>query len=194
MSRSPLILFFAVAAFFSSASAPVQAGRPASTGLRDLAGNEANPFAAKGARWLAFVFVRVDCPVANAYAPEIQRLAKVYGGRGVEFHLVYCDPDETPKVIRKHLAEYRYDLPAFRDERQRFARQGQVTITPEAALFTASGKLVYHGRIDNRYAELGKARPRATERDLMRALDAVLAGKTAPPATEPAVGCFIEGL
>ena len=50
------------------------------------------------------------------------------------------------------------------------------TVTPEAAVF-AGGRLVYHGRIDDRYVDLGLERPSPTKRDLADALAAVLAGK-----------------
>ncbi len=163
-------------------------------GLRDLAGESVNPFALQGVRFVAFVFLRVDCPVANVYSPEIQRLAKAYAAAGVAFRLVYCDPDETAAVIGKHLADFGYAIPALRDPEQIFAKRSQVKMTPEAAVYQTDGKLLYHGRIDDRYADYGKARPQPTERDLARALDAAVAGKPVPAASGEAIGCFIEGL
>lgn len=177
---------------------PVCGGAEApDTRLRDMAGKVANPFGAeqaKGARLLVFIFLRVDCPVANVYAPEISRLAKEYGAKGVAFRLVYCDPDETPEVIGKHLADFEYAIPALRDPELAFAKRSRVKVTPEAAVYQADGSLIFHGRIDDRYADYGKARPQPTVRDLAQALDAALAGKKVPAASGPAVGCFIEGM
>jgi len=51
--------------------------------------------------------------------------------------------------------------------------------------------LVYHGRIDNRYADLGKERPEATQHDLEEVLKAIVQGKPVPYSTAKAVGCYI---
>jgi hypothetical protein len=65
-----------------------------------------------------------------------------------------------------------------------------VTVTPEAAVY-AAGRIVYHGRIDDRYVELGLERPAATVHDLDEALGAVLAGRPIARSATPAVGCYI---
>ncbi len=174
-----------------SGSAPA---KRSCAGLLDLAGKDADPFAAQHDRGLVFVFTRVDCPIANSYAPEVQRLAKQYSEKGVSFRLIYCDPDESSATVQKHLAEYRYDIGALRDPKREFARFCHVKVTPEAAVFLPDGKLVYHGRIDDRYADLGKSRPEARQHDLARAIDSLLAGQSVPAAGGAAVGCMIEGL
>jgi hypothetical protein len=55
----------------------------------------------------------------------------------------------------------------------------------------AGGRIVYRGRIDDRYVDLGVERPKATTRDLADALAAVVSGKPVPQAVTQAVGCFI---
>ena len=39
------------------------------------------------------VFIAHDCPIANGYAPEIQRIAAHYGPQKIAFYLVYVEPD-----------------------------------------------------------------------------------------------------
>ena len=160
--------------------------------LLDLEGRPADPFGDREAKLLAFIFVRTDCPVSNNYAPEIQRLQARFAPSGVVFWLVYPTPDETPDAIRRHLREYRYPEVALRDPRHVFAKRAKVRVTPEAAIFRPDGTLLYHGRIDDRYVDLGKARPKATRHEFADALALALAGKPVPPAAGPAVGCFIE--
>jgi hypothetical protein len=64
------------------------------------------------------------------------------------------------------------------------------TVTPEAAVY-AGGRIVYRGRIDDRYVDLGRERLEPTVHDLADALAAVVSGKPVPnPVTQP-VGCFI---
>jgi hypothetical protein len=55
----------------------------------------------------------------------------------------------------------------------------------------AGGRVVYRGRIDDRYVDLGLERPAATTHDLADALAAVVAGKPVPHPNTQAVGCFI---
>lgn len=140
---------------------------------------------------VVLVFVRTDCPISNRYAPEVQRLASRFESKGIRFFLVYCDADETPAMIRKHLHDYHYSIAALRDPALVLARRSAARVTPEAAVFSAAGQLVYHGRIDNRYVDFGRDRPEATEHDLENVLQSVSEGKTTGFVSKPAVGCYI---
>jgi hypothetical protein len=81
-------------------------------------------------------------------------------------------------------------MEALRDPAHALVKFTKATITPEAAV-VAGGRVVYRGRIDDRYVDLGVERPSPTVHDLADALAAVLAGKPVPHATTQAVGCFI---
>lgn len=160
--------------------------------LLDLDGGATDPFRSPKAKLIAFIFVRTDCPVCNAYAPEIHRLQAQFTARGVAFKLVYPDGDESPATIRRHLRDFDFGCAAWRDPTHAFAKQSRVSVTPEAAVYRADGKLLYHGRIDDRFVDFGKSRPEPTRRDLAQALTQAVAGKEVPVAAGPAFGCFIE--
>jgi len=66
-------------------------------------------------------------------------------------------------------------------------------VIPSASVFTANCNLVYHGRIDDRFVELGRERSEPSQHDLADALDALLAGRKVPVKTTKAVGCYIPG-
>ena len=159
----------------------------------DLVGHAVDPFAAP-ARARVLVFVRTDCPISSRYAPELHRIADEFRSRGVSFWLVYPDPAETSAAIAKHLSEYRYGWPALRDPEKVLVKRARVTIAPEAAVFNASGSLVYHGRIDDRVAGFGKARPSASRHDLEDAIAATLEGKPVAEPVTRAIGCFLADL
>jgi len=146
------------------------------------------------AKTIVCLFSRTDCPISNSYAPEVRRLHEKYAPAGVAFYLVYPDPDESPQMIEKHLKEYSYPFAGLRDPRHELVKLAGAKITPEAAVFDGRGKLLYHGRIDDRYVDFGKARLTATVHDLERALEAIAGGNPAPAAGGPAVGCFIADL
>ncbi len=117
-----------------------------------------------------------------------------YSPRGVIFYLVYPDPDESAQAIEKHLNDYSYPFAGLRDPKHELVKMAEAKITPEAAVFDREGKLLYHGRIDDRYVDFGKARLAPTVHDLEQALEAILAGKPAPAAGGSAIGCFIADL
>ena len=162
---------------------------PAALELVDLEALPVDPFAEQRAS--VFIFLRTDCPISNSYAPEIRRLREAYAAQGVVFWMVYPDPDEATADIRRQLSEYQLTGPVLRDPKTALARRAQVHVTPEAAVFNARQELVYHGRIDDRFAAFGVKRPEPSRRDLADALDAVLAGRPVAPASGKAVGCSI---
>jgi len=160
--------------------------------LPDLDDRTVDPFKAPaGTKALAFIFVSVECPISNRYAPEVRRLHDKFAAQGIEFSLVYPNPMEPVAAIRRHLKDYSYPMRALRDPRQELAKVAGATITPEAAVFDARGRVLYRGRIDDRYVSLGVERPVASRRDLDEALTDIVAGKTPRQATTQAVGCFI---
>jgi hypothetical protein len=142
---------------------------------------------------VALVFVRTDCPISNRYAPEIQRIEQRFRGQGVAFRLVYPEAGATEESIERHRREYGYTMPAIADTKHLYVTKAGVGVTPEAALFV-QGRLVYRGRIDNRYASLGKALAEPSVRDLEDALEAVLAGRSPRASRTKAIGCAIEPL
>jgi hypothetical protein len=158
---------------------------------RDLDGRPLAPVAKGGKAGLLF-FVQTDCPVSNSYAPEIQRICKVYASKGVSCALAYADVSVSADAVRRHMSDYAYvGIPATIDASRALADRVRATITPEAILFDARGSIRYRGRIDNFYASLGKPRQHVTEHNLVAALDAVLAGKPVPEPETEAVGCYI---
>ena len=169
----------------------------------DLVGKAVDPLKAAAGKVVVLIFVRTDCPISNRYAPAIQRIIEKYarsedagaGNSGkVAFWLVYPDKAETAAMIRKHDTEYGYKISALRDTEHALVRESQVKITPEAAVFDASARLVYHGRIDNWYVDFGRARSAATTHELDDAIQAALGGKVPPVRTTDAVGCYISDL
>jgi hypothetical protein len=147
-----------------------------------------------GTKAIVYIFTTADCPISNRYAPEIQRLQKRFGPRGVLFRLVYPGRSDDEAAIREHIAQFSYESgQAVRDPGLTLVRFTGATITPEAAVIV-NERVVYLGRIDDRYVELGVERPAPTTHDLADALTAVLAAKPVARPTAPAVGCFIADL
>jgi hypothetical protein len=140
-----------------------------------------------------FLFTRTDCPISNRYAPEVKRLYEQYGSQGIAFHLVYPDRDLTADAREKHRAEFGYPMDAQADPQHELVRKAGVHVTPEVAVFVGD-KLVYRGRIDDRYVDFGQSRATPAKRDLNEALAAIAGGKPLPFHETKAIGCAIDDL
>ena len=140
------------------------------------------------------IFVRTDCPIANRYAPDLQRLDREFTSRGVTFRIVYPDPGETEQSALKHVKEFGLPGKVLLDPSHEWVKRAGVRTTPEAAVFTSDQRLLYHGRIDDRYVSFGKARTAPTTHDLEAAIIAALDGKPVPRPAGPAIGCAISDL
>jgi hypothetical protein len=167
--------------------------KPASIVVKDLAGAAVQPLAATGQQASVLFFVMHECPVANGYAPEIIRITSEYAVKGVRCFVVYVESDLTAEKARQHAREFGYKSGALLDPQHLLVKAAGADISPEAAVFSPSGELLYRGRIDDRVADFGKRRVEPTRRDLRLALDAILAGKPVQARLTKAVGCYIPG-
>lgn len=173
----PIIIFMA-AGLASSADA---------VDLTDVNGASQRLFAGKPT---VVIFIALDCPISNGYAPEINRICEAYEKKDVQCFLAHAD-DVTAESARKHAKDFGFKCPVLIDSKHVLVKRAQATITPEAAVFSADGALKYHGRINDLYVDLGKKRAAATTQDLREAIDAVLAGKEVKAEKTQAVGCVI---
>lgn len=160
--------------------------------LTNSAGKRVRPLT-HFARPTEFVFVLADCPIANAYSPELARLAASYKGKA-DFVLVLVDRGLNPAQAAKHSKEFGIRFTTLLDPNRTLASRLKVTISPEACLVDAKGRVAYEGRIDDSYPQLGVRRPHPTRRDLSNALGAVTAHRRPKVTRTTAVGCVISKL
>ncbi len=144
-----------------------------------------------GKKAVVLLFIAHDCPISNSYAPEIKRILAHYTPEKIAFYLVYSEPGLSLSAAKQHAREYGYTCPLVLDPKHRWAQKAGATVTPEAAVFSPSRKLLYRGRIDDLYFGYGQRRFAATAHDLRDALDAVLIGKPVLKPRMQAIGCFI---
>lgn len=167
--------------------------------VTNLRGTHVRPFASVdpgGASAAVFIFITTDCPICNASAPEIQRIAAEYGHRGVAFWFVHTDPDLAREAAIAHTREYGYDNAqgvVLLDPEHKLVTKLGAKVTPEAFVVTKAGT-VYRGRIDDLFPERGKKREAATTRELRDAIDDVLARRAVRVPESKAIGCYIAPL
>ena len=157
----------------------------------DVNGQEFHPFNESDVRAVVLVFVLQDCPIANSYMPQLNRLHEQFEPRGVQMIVVESDPQISSEQARKHADDYQIGLPVVIDSRHEWVRFAKATRTPEAVVFSPRGEILYRGRIDDQYVGFGKRRMEVTKHDLQDALEAILADRPVPNAAAEAIGCYI---
>jgi len=180
--RAPLVFLLQVLA---------TAGSLPHFSLSDTSGRIHTPADWVGKRAVVLLFVSTDCPLSNRYVPEMNRIASAYASRDVAFFAVQGDATTPLDQVRAHVKEFGYTFPYLIDPEEALAAYTGAASTPEAAVLSPKGDLLYLGRLDNRLEDFGKERIRVTEFDLRDALDAVLAGKPVPRPRTKALGCAI---
>jgi thiol-disulfide isomerase/thioredoxin len=137
-------------------------------------------------------FTTTDCPLSNNYVPEMNRIQKAYAGRGVAFYAVQTDTTIPDVEVRRHAKEFGFSFPVLFDPDQFLVRMTGATVTPEVAVLSGAGAVLYLGRIDNRNEDFDKRRTVTTQFELKDALDAVLSGKPVAISRTTAIGCGIN--
>jgi peroxiredoxin len=159
--------------------------------LADSAGVTHTDAEWRAAKAAVLFFIAADCPISNGYVPEMNRIAHDYASRGVRVYAVMADTSTPLADVRKHAKEYGFTFPVLLDLKQILVRFTGASVTPQAAVVSTGGSLMYLGRIDNRVEGFGLQRSQATQHDLRDAVDAVLAGKPVAKPAGKAIGCSI---
>lgn len=162
---------------FDGLALPSSAG--VSTALAEACGQSAT----------VLLFVSTECPISNGYVPTVRKLARDLADRGVSVVAIESSPEGSLRDLAAWKREYEFEPIVLKDPAGQVAALVGARTSPEAVVLDAQRRLVYRGRIDDRYARRGGAAQAIRSNDLRDALDAVLAGKPiAKPETE-AIGC-----
>jgi len=159
-----------------------------------LDGHDLRPTEDPATKALALIFILPDCPIANSFLPEINRLHETFSTQGIHFLLIHADPDVTAEKAKEHAREYHIQPPVILDPRHDWVKKAGATISPEAVVFSPEGQIVYRGRINDQYIALGKRRGAITSHDLKDALNAILTNQPIPQPKTEAIGCPIPNV
>jgi peroxiredoxin len=144
----------------------------------------------KGAKGYIVIFDCNTCPYSKVYNQRIIALNEKYASKGVPVIAINSNSgagdtyDDMVRVAKKKNLKYPYVF----DETQKVAKAYGATNTPHVFVLNASLKVAYIGAIDDN--------PRnpeaATKHYVQDAVEAMLAGKSAPIAKTKAIGCGIK--
>ena len=155
--------------------------------LPDADGAEHTLKSLTGKKGAVILFIATKCPVSNAYNDRMEKLAQDYKAKGINVIGINSNNTESAAEVKSHASEKNLTFTILKDDGNKIADRLGAAKTPEAYVIDASGKLVYHGRIDNSQKTEG-----ITSNDLREALDEMLAGKPITKTGGAAFGCTIK--
>lgn len=155
--------------------------------LPDVNGAEHSLNALKGKNGTVLIFISVQCPVSNGYNERMEKLAQDYKARGINVIGINSNATEPISAVKAHASDKHFTFAVLKDDGNKIADRLGATRTPEVYLIDASGKLVYHGRIDN-----SQNTANITSNDLRDAVNEMLAGKPVSKTGGAAFGCSIK--
>jgi hypothetical protein len=159
--------------------------------LLDIRGIKHHPFEAPDVKVTVLVFTMQDCPIANSYAPTLNKFYDDYVARGIRLLLVHVDPALSDNAARQHADEYQIEAPVIVDRQHAWVKLAGATRSPEVAVVSPAGKILYAGRIDDKYVGFGKRRTHVTTHDLVNAIDAILSDRPVTTSKTETIGCYI---
>lgn len=166
----------------------------ASTKMKSATDGKATSIAdVKGPKGTLVVFTCNNCPFARAWEQRIVELGNSYAKQGVGVMLVNANDPSIARgdafdLVQARAKERGMQFPYVVDEGGEVARAFGASVTPEAFLFDKSGKLAYHGTIDDNHQDAAKVQ----KHYLKDALDATIAGKAPAQAETKSMGCGIK--
>ena len=191
-----LSLLVAAAALSTGAKVGARDDKPAAVALGsvvadftlpDPEGHDHTLASLKGKNGTVLIFIATRCPVSNGYNARMEKLSTDYAPRGVNVVGINANSTEPIEEVKQHAAEKGLTFTILKDKGNVIADRFDAQVTPEAYLLDPSGKLVYHGRIDN-----SRAGDAITSTELRDALEAMLAGKPVEKTEVKAFGCSIK--
>jgi peroxiredoxin len=187
MNLMAAAVFSLILAAAASAQIPAVGSTIESFSLPDVNGNTRSLKGLSGKNGAVVIFLSAQCPVVRGYVSRINDLAADYQARGISFIGINSNATEDLNWIKSNATEYGYKFPVLIDKGNVLADKLGATVTPEVYYLDSSGKLLYHGAIDD-----DRSGKNVTETFLKAAFDASLSGKKVERTSANAFGCTIK--
>ena len=136
--------------FSSPASADVSVGQAITPfTLPDPDGHVVTVGHWDAAKATVLIFVSTRCPVSNAYDGRMVKLGTDFSAQGIHFYGINANRTESPEEVAQHAQAHGFPFPVLKDQDDTIADRFGAQVTPEVYVIDNTGKLVYHGQIDN---------------------------------------------
>lgn len=140
---------------------------------------------------VCFAFLYPGCPLAQEYAPVLEKLSNDFAEKGIRFAGVVCEFDDPADVVA-YATQFGITFPMFLDPEFKLAADLGPSVTPEVVLVDAKRCIRYSGRIDDRYKVRGVLTPGDAEPELANAISELIADREIKLPRTKAAGCPLD--
>lgn len=183
-------------AIAQKAPAPLALGSKApkaNVAMKNVDGTTLTLGKAAGKKGTLVVFTCNHCPFAQAWEERITEIGNAASKAGLGVIAINSNdpaayPDDDYPAMQERAKQLGLQFPYVVDATSEMAQAFGASKTPEAFLFDAKGKLVYHGTIDDNSRDASAVK----QPWLRQAVDAVAAGQRVATAETKALGCGIK--
>ncbi|GAB5440842.1 MAG: redoxin domain-containing protein [Fuerstiella sp.] len=138
---------------------------------------------------VVLAFLGTECPLAKLYGPRLQQIQDQFGD-DVAIVGVNSNRQDSITEISAWVARHNIRYPVLKDAGNRIADLLHAERTPEVVVLDADRIERYRGRIDDQYL-VGRTRYEVQRRDLVIAIEELLAGKSVSVSKTEPIGCHI---
>ena len=138
-----------------------------------------------------YLFLSDECIITQYYITTLNALVAEYSD-DIDMLAIFPNFSSKPKKIEAFYEKYKLNIPYKTDYYKELSTSLGATVTPEAILLDINGKIVYQGRIDNSYVQIGKRRRVVTTQELSDAISSLINNEEIKVARTEAIGCFIN--
>ena len=162
--------------------------------LPDIKGDMVSLADFKESPALLVIFMCNHCPFVKHVLHVMVDLIKEYQAKGVAVVGINSNdvanfPEDSSEKMAKVAKKAGFTFSYLFDQSQEVAKAYHAACTPDLFLFDKERRLVYRGQMDD--SRPGSEIP-VTGVDLIRAMDAVLAGRNISSDQKPSMGCNIK--
>lgn len=161
--------------------------------MKDISGSEISLKDAKTSKGLLVMFSCNTCPYVIKNQGRTYEACKYAQGSGIGVAILNSNEaqrsdDDSYNAMKEYAKQQGYNWNYLVDQNSAMADAFGAKRTPECFLFDGSGKLVYHGAIDDNPSDASAV----SRKHLIAAIDELLAGKEVSVKESKSVGCGIK--
>ncbi len=156
----------------------------------NLLGSEVLPDSSK--KPIIYFFLLEECVICQSYSLKMIELHKEFNS-DFDFIGVFPNFISKPQNIQNFIADYHIPFPYKTDYYKSLVNKFGVKVTPEIVIFDElKNEILYKGRIDNEFFDIGRRRRSGISDDLKNALLQIKRGEKVDPKFTDAIGCIIN--
>ena len=142
---------------------------------------------------VVYIFLLEDCVISQNYTLALKQLYEEYSSDQISFTGLFPNKFSHPKKIAEFKEKYAIPFVLKIDFEKEWAKKMEAKVTPTVAVWNKTkDEILYRGRIDNSYYQIGKRRTVTTTSELADALKAIVDGEEIEVKETKAIGCFIN--